>query len=243
MESAMSETTRYLKLPLSFEVVPLQAELARMQSTQWVDHYNKTAYASGWKAIPLRSIDGRLDDIVARDGGEYAPTVILDSSPHFARVLAAFECEINSARLMSLAPGASIFPHRDVGTGYEDGVARLHVPICTLPEVLFHIDGEAVHFSQGDTWYLNATCMHAVENRSIANRVHLALDCVPNAWLDTLFARAGYVAPAPSRYGDRNITDDNVAQVIAQLREGGTPYGLSLADRLEEIAGSPIARK
>lgn len=196
--NAAVEAVRYLKLALSFDTAPLQAELGRILATEWVDHYNTTAYASGWQCIPLRSVGGRLDHIVALDSDAYADTVILERCPQLQQVLATFECELQSVRLMALGPGASILPHRDPGTGYEDGVARLHIPVCTEPEVLFHIEGEAVHFSQGGTWYLNANCTHAVENRSAANRVHLALDCVPNAWLDALFAQAGYQARKPA---------------------------------------------
>lgn len=230
----------YLKLGLSFDSAPLQQELARILATEWIDHYNTTAYASGWQCIPLRSVDGRLDHVMAYDSDAYAPTVILERCPGFQQVLAAFRCELLSVRLMALAPGARIAPHRDPGTGYEDGVARLHVPIRTAPEVLFHIDGEAVHFSQGDTWYLNANCLHAVENGSAIDRVHLALDCVPNPWLDALFAQAGYRAPPAARYGDRNIDDANVAAVIALLRENGSPAALREAARLHALAaGGP----
>ncbi|WP_229458992.1 aspartyl/asparaginyl beta-hydroxylase domain-containing protein [Massilia glaciei] len=230
--------TRYLKLPLAFDAAPLQAELAQMLGTGWIDHYNTTAYASGWQCIPLRSVGGRLDHIIALDGQDYAPTVVLERSPQFQRVLAGFECDLQSVRLMSLAPGARILPHRDPGTGFEDGLARLHVPILTRPGVVFTIDGEDVHFSQGDTWYLNANCEHAVANDSDENRVHLMLDCVPNAWLEALFARAGYVAPPAPHYGDPNINDANVDDVIASLRAGGGAGALLLAERLGALAGS-----
>jgi quercetin dioxygenase-like cupin family protein len=228
----MTQASGYLKLGLSFDTAPLQIELDRMLAAEWIDHYNTTAYASGWQCIPLRSVDGRLDHVIAHDSDAYAPTVILERSPHFRQVLAAFECELRSVRLMALAPGARILPHRDPGTGYEDGLARLHVPVCTAPQVLFQIDGESVHFSQGDTWYLNANCLHAVDNGSAVNRVHLALDCVPNAWLDAQFARAGYRAPPRPRYGDRNINDANLEAVIAALRANGTPAALEQAAQL-----------
>jgi quercetin dioxygenase-like cupin family protein len=232
----MSASGGYLKLALSFDTAPLQAELAQMMATEWLDHYNTTAYASGWQCIPLRSVDGRLDHVMAIDSDAYAPTVILQRCPHFQRVLSAFACELRSVRLMALAPGASILPHRDPGTGYEDGIARLHIPVCTDPAVLFHIDGESVHFSQGGTWYLDANRVHAVDNRSAVNRVHLALDCVPNAWLDGLFAQAGYLAPPQPRYGERSINDANVAGVIAALRANGTPAALREAERLHALA-------
>lgn len=233
----MSAPRGFLKLGLAFDTAPLQRELDAMLATAWVDHYNTTVYASGWQCIALRSIGGSLQ-IDARDSDAYAPTVILQRSPHFQRVLAAFACELRSVRLMALAPGAAIAPHRDPGTGYEDGLARLHVPVRTAPGVLFQIDGQRVHFSQGDTWYLNAACLHGVENASAVNRVHLALDCVPNAWLDALFARAGYVAPPEPRYGDRNVNDANVAAVIAALRENGSAPALRQAALLASEAGA-----
>lgn len=231
----MNGPTRYLDLGMSFDCAPLQAELGHILASEWIDHYNTTAYASGWQCIPLRSVGGRLDHIMALDSDTYADTVILERCPHFQRVLASFACELLSVRLMALEPGAAILPHRDAGTGYEDGVARLHIPVCTDPAVLFHIDGESVHFAQGGTWYLNANCLHAVDNRSAINRVHLAIDCVPNAWLDALFVRAGYVAPPAPRYGDRNINDGNVAAVIDALRAGGTPGGRLRAEQLEAL--------
>ena len=81
----------YLKLALSFDTAPLQAELAQMLATEWLDHYNTTAYASGWQCIPLRSVDGRLDHVMAVDSDAYAPTVILQRCPHFQRVLDALK--------------------------------------------------------------------------------------------------------------------------------------------------------
>jgi quercetin dioxygenase-like cupin family protein len=231
----MTGASGYLKLGLSFDSAPLRVELGRMLATEWVDHYNSTVYDSGWQCIPLRSVDGRLDHVMALDSDAYAPTVILQRCPHFQQVLAAFTCELQSVRLMSLAPGARILAHRDPGTGYEDGVARLHVPIHTDPGVLFHIDGETVHFSQGDTWYLNANCLHAVDNLSTVNRVHLALDCVPNDWLAALFAQAGYQPPPKPRYGENNINDANLAAVIAALRANGTPAAVCQADRLNAL--------
>lgn len=112
-EGGMTGSSGYLKPGLSFDSAPLQAELGLMLATEWIDHYNTTAYASGWQCIPLRSVDGRLDHVMALDRQAYAPTVILERCPHFQRVLAAFQCKLHSVRLMSLAPGARILPQRD----------------------------------------------------------------------------------------------------------------------------------
>ncbi len=227
---------RYLKLPLSFDSARMQAACETIVATQWLDHFNTTAYDGGWSCIPLRSVDGRLEHIMPVAGAAYRDTVVLAACPYLRQVLAAFACETTSVRLMALAPGACIKEHRDAGAAFEDGVARLHVPVVTAPEVVFRIDGEAVHFSQGDTWYLNASCQHGVKNGSARTRVHLMLDCIVNPWLEQLFAGAGFVPAAPPKYGDPNINDDNVAEVIARLSALDSDAGRRMAARLGLLA-------
>lgn len=229
----------FLKLPLSFDSARMRAECDAIVAARWRDHFNTAAYDGGWSCIPLRSPDGRLDDIIPVEGAAYRDTVILDACPYMRQVLAAFRCETTSVRLMALAPGAGIKEHRDAGAAFEHGVARLHVPLQTAPEVVFRVDGEAVHFSQGDAWYLNASRLHGVRNDSAGARIHLMLDCVVNPWLERLFARAGFVPAAPPKYGDPGINDGNVADVIAQLTGMGGETATRMAARLSLLAGGP----
>jgi quercetin dioxygenase-like cupin family protein len=227
---------RWLKLPLSFPVTELQRDLDSIEPTAWIDHFNTAAHERPWRCVPLRSVEGRTDHVMPTASTDYRDTSILSGRSGFQQVLDHFECEITSVRLMSLGPGAVIKPHRDRGASLEDGIARLHIPIRTAPEVLFTVDGEAVHFSAGHTWYLNAARLHSVVNASPGDRVHLTLDCIPNAWLERLFEAAGWVRrPAPT-YGDPSIHDGNVWQVIDALRRGGHAAGAAEARRLQGIA-------
>ncbi|RZJ13310.1 MAG: aspartyl/asparaginyl beta-hydroxylase domain-containing protein [Haliea sp.] len=167
------------------------------------------------------------------ESSTFRDTPVLRQCPYFRQVLARFECEKTSVRLMSLEAGGVIREHRDEAASLEDGMTRLHVPVRTSPPVIFRIDGEQVHFSAGDTWYLNASCLHGVENRSAQSRVHLMLDCITNPWLEQMFQAAGGVLRAPPPYGDPAIDDANVLEVIASLRAGGTGVGARMADQLE----------
>ncbi len=234
-----AEATRYLRLPFTFDVAALQADLQRLQSSQqpasWIDHYNNTAHQRRWACLPLRAIDGSSEHILAQADGQFRDTPLLASCPYFQQVLAAFECETSSVRLMSLAAGGRILPHTDPGGGFEDGVARLHIPIITNQKVVFRIDGETVHFSAGHTWYMNANCTHAVDNDSEVERIHLVMDCIPNAWLQQVFEQAGWIKNQPPKYGDPNITDANVNEVIAHLRHSGNASAQLLAERLTLI--------
>jgi quercetin dioxygenase-like cupin family protein len=194
-------SVRYLKLPLSFDAARLQAELDALLAPQWVEHFNTRDYQGGWRCLALRSADGQPRHIGALSDVNFLDTPALAQCPYFRAVLDAFECDKAAVRLMALDAGAVIKPHRDAATAFEDGLARLHVPLQTDPAVTFRIDGEDIHFSRGDTWYLNAGRTHAVHNRSARSRVHLVLDCHVNAWLSRLFAQAGLAPPAPPRFG------------------------------------------
>ncbi|MBC3873671.1 aspartyl/asparaginyl beta-hydroxylase domain-containing protein [Undibacterium flavidum] len=235
----MSSAT-HLKLPMSFDVQLLQKDLARAAETNWIRHFNTRDYEKEWSCIPLRSVDGRDDHILPLDNANFQDTEILRQCPYFQYVIAQFACEKTSIRLMSLEAGGEIKEHRDQGTSFEDGITRLHIPIQTTSQVLFRLDGTDVHFSAGDTWYLNANCLHGVRNHSPQARVHLMLDCISNDWLHQLFLDAGWVAPAAPRYPDPNINDANVADVIAALRRSSQASALTLANELEAIAANTI---
>jgi quercetin dioxygenase-like cupin family protein len=229
------QATRFLRLPFDFDVNALQQDLQRLQNPLWLDHYNNSAHHKRWACLPLRSLGGSLQDIAAQNDGNFMDTPLLAACPYFQRVLASFACATTSVRLMTMAAGGRILPHTDPGGGFEDGVARLHIPIITDPRVLFHIDGATIHFSAGHTWYMNANCTHAVENNSELERIHLVLDCIPNDWLKQVFLDAGWLPNPAPKYGDPSINDDNVAMIIAQLRSNNNTQAQQLAERLTMI--------
>jgi quercetin dioxygenase-like cupin family protein len=229
----MSEATRWLRLPPVFDTGGLRADLDTASNLHWQAHYNDRAHRGSWTSIALRSASGEAGDIQAREEAAFADTALLAHCPAFREAVDSFACEKKAVRLMALAPGAEIMPHRDRGGSLEDGLARLHIPIVTDPAVVFTLDGDEVHFSAGATWYMNANCLHAVRNGSARERVHLVLDCVPNAWLLALFEGSGWRPAPPPKYGDPNIDDANVGAVIAALRASGNPAAAPLIAQLE----------
>ncbi|MCO8169970.1 aspartyl/asparaginyl beta-hydroxylase domain-containing protein [Pseudomonas sp. 21LCFQ02] len=226
---------RYLKLPLSFDTSEMEQQIRALPQSRWISHMNTGTYEGDWQCLALRSINGEADNIMAVDDASYQDTEALAQCPLVQQALARFDCEKLSVRLMALAPDAHIKPHRDRGGAFEDGIARLHIALQTGPEVVFVVEDESVHFSRGDTWYLNAACTHAVYNRSRQPRVHLMLDCVVNPWLERLFVASGFVARDPGPYGDPSICHDNALKIIANLRALPSPAGLAMAQRLEKI--------
>jgi quercetin dioxygenase-like cupin family protein len=236
LETKMPVNTKWLKLPYSFDIQRLKSDLAKINESEWINHVNTSAYNKKWCCIPLYSIDGRTEIITVFDEkAEYKPTKILQRCTYFQEVIDSFKCDKAGVRLMSLAAGDEIKLHVDSYSGYESGVVRIHVPIQTSPQVSFTVDGEPIHFTQGDSWYLNADCLHGVQNPTDSDRIHLLIDCRRNNWLERLFQKAGYKPDEPPIYDCESITDENVDQVIATLEAIGTEAGKKSAERLRAI--------
>lgn len=230
-------TDAWHKLPLHFNTDLLQNDLAALEDNNWTAHINTGVHDGGWSALPLRSVDGRTDNIVVieHNPDQYQNTVYLEQSLYLKEVLASFRCPLVSARLMALKAGEEIRRHTDNELSFEDGCVRLHIPIRTHADVRFLINDQPVHFGEGECWYMNANYPHQVENNSQYDRVHLVVDCIVNDWLKDLFTHSGYqTIRTEPKYGARGIDDDNIHQVISELEQLNTTTSMELAARLRE---------
>lgn len=178
-----------VKLPFDFDVPTLKADLARIQSDEWIRHFNDRIFEGDWSGVALRSVGGTAGKLYSGldTRGDCQDTPVLDRCPYFREVLATFRCPLQSARLLKLEPRSSILKHSDPFLGYEDGEVRMHIPIQTDPEVRFYLEGERVTMQEGACWYLNLSRKHWVDNFSDAARVHLVIDCEVNEWLAAQF--------------------------------------------------------
>lgn len=185
-----------LRLPFRFDVARLRNEVAGLADDAWVAHYNLRDYEGEWTGVALRSAGGNDGWLFPRPPGSppHADTPTLGRLPYLAEVLRTFDCPIENARLLRLHAGSSIREHTDHSLGYADGMARLHVPIVTNPDVTFYLDGEPVPMGEGECWYLDFTHPHRVDNHSGEHRVHLVIDCVVDDWLAGVFTEAGFAA-------------------------------------------------
>jgi hypothetical protein len=181
-----------LKLPLRFDVQQLNADLERIAPDEWVPHFNKGYYEGEWSGVALRSVRGATLSLYPDPNaqGSFADTDVLERCPYFRQVLAAFECELESVRLLRLRAGSQIREHRDYRLGLEDGVLRVHVPITTNPGVAFLLEGQPVPMAPGDAWYLDFNRKHSVANHGDTDRVHLVIDGIVNDWVRGLFPAA-----------------------------------------------------
>ena len=229
---------KYAQLHQRFDAEKMKAELFRLESKHWQLHYNKTHYEGEWTILPLRSLNGQADNIYSMQAAgngvtSYADTPLLEGCPYLQTVLAFFACEKTSVRLMKLRGGAVIKEHRDTDLCYEDGEARLHIPILTNPQVSFWLDKEWLRLQEGECWYMNLSLRHRVHNAGTSDRVHLVIDCIVNDWLRNLLTEQ--VVKQKSMDAEEAPDYDLVAKqnMITELRRMNTPVSLALAAKLE----------
>ena len=186
-----------LRLPLRFDPDKMLAEVARIEPSEWIPHFNKDEYSGRWDGVALLAPGGDSSKLYpgASDPAAYSRTPVLDRCPYLGEVLDTLKCRVLSARLLRLAPGARIHEHRDYDLGPDTGRVRLHVPIQTGADVRFMVGGRRVVMAPGDTWYMDFGLMHRVDNDGTIDRIHLVVDCLYEEWLQILLMKADEVEP------------------------------------------------
>ncbi|MGH8035378.1 MAG: aspartyl/asparaginyl beta-hydroxylase domain-containing protein [Lysobacterales bacterium] len=161
----------FIQLPLAFEAERLADEVRSLPIQAWQAH--PTGYA-GNTAVPLISVNGEANDIFS---GPMAETPWLKGAPYLRQVLTSFQVVLGRSRLMGLAGGSEVPWHSDVNYHWFTRV-RIHVPIITFPEVLFHCHDQVIHMGAGEAWIFDNWRAHRVVNPTGNLRVHLVADTV-----------------------------------------------------------------
>lgn len=99
---------------------------------------------------------------------------------------------IIKALIANLKKNQKIYPHTDKGLLLTSS-HRLHLPIKTNPEVIFNINDEDYHMSEGIWYEFDNTKVHHVLNNSDEDRIHLMVDIIPNKVLDEHNLKVNYI--------------------------------------------------
>lgn len=181
-----------IRLPLLFDVERMRADLAAIDR-DWIDHLVRENYEGDWSVLPLRHARGATHPVMTiyadPAATEFVDGPLLARTPYLRALLALFRCPLQAVRLMRLTPGSVIKPHRDHDLAAEWGVARIHVPITTNPDVTFLLNDTPVAMRSGEAWYLRLADPHAVANRGSSDRVHLVIDALVDDWLAEQMSR------------------------------------------------------
>jgi len=222
----------FARLPLDFEAARLLREVQAMREERWVAHFNDGCHDGGWRGVALRAPDGDAANLYPRreDAATIRETDVLAGCPDIAAALARIACPLRSVRLLRLAAGGVIREHRDDDLRFEDGEARLHIPLATNPGVEFYVDDRRVVMEPGECWYLDLSRPHRVQNHGETERIHLVIDCRVNAWLLAMIAAAVPVArEAPERSGqegfaafrERVLGDEALQRQLRAIADAG----------------------
>ena len=214
-------------LPFLVPVKSFQQDLAEIRQV-WQPHFNTSQYVGEWTVIALRSPGGLQESIFPDELGVagFQDTPLMNSCPGISQWVGQLQCEIMSVRLLKLQNGASIKDHRDFELSFEQGEARLHLPISTNNEVWFHIDDVPLQMNEGECWYMNANLRHRVINNGASPRIHLVIDCKVNDWLKDIFAHAQKTVV-------NDYSSEQEENIIRELRLQHNPVASALADELE----------
>ena len=130
------------------------------------------------------------------------------------------------ARLLRLGPGARVHEHRDYDLNGPDADRRLHIPLLSPPNVDFWLDGQRVPMAAGECWFLDLARPHRVDNRDTAARIHLVIDCKPDAWLEQMIVEGLPDTPAPGladtdlqRFQRLVTEDDSLSLALRTLHD------------------------
>lgn len=93
--------------------------------------------------------------------------------------------KVGRSFLIKLPPHKQVYRHVDAGF-YLKHVRRMHVPILSHPDVLFHVGDESINMKEGECYEIDNTKPHSVDNNSDVPRVHLLVDVIPNTYLETI---------------------------------------------------------
>ncbi len=172
----MKLAREFIRLPLTFDAARLAEEVDALPAEAWQSH--PTGY-KGNSAVPLISVGGESNDVFS---GPMAETLWLKQSPYVRQVLASFQVVFGRTRLMGLAGGQEVPRHSDSNYHWFTHV-RIHVPVITFPEVMFHCHDKAIHMAAGEAWVFDNWKVHGVVNPSTGFRVHLVADTVGSSIL------------------------------------------------------------
>jgi hypothetical protein len=165
----MKMDSEFVKLPLKFDLERMVHEASQFEESVWQPHPGKHP---GNSALPLISHGGQNNDDFS---GRMQETPHLQKCEYIRQVCANFGEVLGRSRLMRLAGGSEVPIHVDAIYHWHRHV-RIHIPIITNEQVIFHCGTREVNMKAGECWLFDSWRNHKVVNHSEETRIHLVLD-------------------------------------------------------------------
>ncbi len=159
----------FIRLPFNFDVEQLRREASQFPDEHWMAHPSRL---TGNSALPLVSVNGQDNDDFS---GPMDETPHLQKCPYVRQIMSEFDEVIARSRFMRLAGKSEVSQHVDFNYHWYSRI-RIHIPVITNPEVIFHCGDEAIHMAAGECWIFDSWRLHQVVNSSEQSRIHLVID-------------------------------------------------------------------
>ena len=178
----------FIRLPYRFDAAQLAAEVTALDASAWMRHPSGLL---GNSAVALISSGGGDNDSFE---GAKAPTRHLDRCPYVRQVMSSFGEVLSRSRLMKLEGRCEVSLHVDFNYHWYSRV-RIHIPVITNSQVIFHCGQERIHMAAGECWIFDSWRRHRVVNASSATRIHLVIDTSGSSRFWDLVATVGDADP------------------------------------------------
>lgn len=212
----------FVRLPYSFDTARLVQELEQFEDSDWMEHPNKMI---GNLAVPLISLNGENNNDFA---GRMSPTAHLQRCNYMQQTMASFNEVLARSRLMRLNAGCQVTPHVDFNYHWYSRV-RIHIPIVTNPNVVFHCGDQKIHMQAGECWIFDSWRRHKVVNDSDQDRVHLVIDTAGSSrFWNTIYEMQGFGI------------DTNNPDLIAKLKHVPFAAGVIPEIQTEQFNNAPV---
>lgn len=114
-------------------------------------------------------------DFVDRPLWDEWKDVLLPIMEQAAKSLGYSNYRFPRVMLAKLPAGSEILPHSDGRASHY--IHKIHVPLITNPETLFHVGAKAKNLPVGEIFEVNNKRNHAVQNGGEQDRIHLIFEC------------------------------------------------------------------
>lgn len=181
-----------VRLQSGIDVARLQADVAAVIShCEWIARQQQC-----WHAIPLRShAGGTTAQHVSHVGlHNYSPaadfknTPYMQYCPYIEELVSQFGLSLYKVRLMKMDAKSSLGAHTD--TFYSATTCRLHIVVCSQPNVTMTVANKCWHLEEGSLYFTNVRQLHSVKNDSDKDRIHIVFDVEWCAKLEEMLNKA-----------------------------------------------------
>ena len=190
MSVTRSESPDRIRLPLSFDVARMRADIEAMQLSGFIYYDVMPLRAPAHLVDPAFAMPPPAADYADGSWTEWLDTPALKGAAYLSEVVDSFRehTEVTLVRLLRLEAGAVVTEHTDptLGLEQENSVIRLTIPILSSNQIEFYLNDFLVPMQPGECWYLRLTDPHRIVNGAETERINMSIDMVPNEWVRSL---------------------------------------------------------